>query len=163
MLPPSPHIYLSLAATPCLLCVCLAFFRSLPVCCLAFIPSFFTLTHSSLIFKLFPLISFLSRHSFTLIQDSAQLSSPLTSTFSFIYFFLSYPQAPSFPYHHPPATISISTLQHPSFLLSTAPGVEVSLRYSRRLFEVPGALRVCVRMCVYVSRNFFFFFFYQEL
>lgn len=56
-----------------------------------------------------------------------------------------------------PLSISIST-RPPSFLLSVAPGVEVSLRYSRRLFEVPGALgAVCVWVwvCKCVSGNFF--------
>lgn len=50
----------------------------------------------------------------------------------------------SFPSSH----VTIFTLQR-SFLLSAAPGAEVLLRYSRRLFEVPGALSVCLCLCVW--------------
>lgn len=50
-------------------------------------------------------------------------------------------------------TISTHSL---SFPISAAPGVEVSLRYSRRLFEVPGALGGCSRVPPCASGNFFF-------
>lgn len=151
-----------LAATaPCLSFPCAALsvgrffwpvFRSLPVCWSAFILAFFFFS-CQLILKPYS-ISFLSPHLTTstlLLPFSFSFHLRLLFLLCSLLIFLPLRPPPT----HPPFPISLPTIP-PSFLLSAAPGVEVSLRHSRRLFEVPGALRGCVCLCA--SGNFFFIF-----